>query len=114
MTDQVRPIYRKIKNWQIKRKLRRHHIALLRRLKAAGGPSKIVFLCYGNICRSPLAAALAEQRLSGVTIDSAGFHEQTGRSCPKKFCGSELASGSISPVIALRALRVISWQTPTW
>jgi protein-tyrosine-phosphatase/predicted ATP-grasp superfamily ATP-dependent carboligase len=83
-TDQVRPIYHKIKNWQIKRKLRRHHNALLRRLKAEDGLSKIVFLCYGNICRSPLAAALAEKRLSGVRIDSAGFHEQTGRSCPQK------------------------------
>jgi predicted ATP-grasp superfamily ATP-dependent carboligase len=61
MTDQVRPIYHKIKNWQIKRKLRHHHNALLRRLKAEDGLSKIVFLCYGNICRSPLAAALVEQ-----------------------------------------------------
>jgi protein-tyrosine-phosphatase len=56
----------------------------LRRLKAEDGLSKIVFLCYGNICRSPLAAALAEKRLSGVRIDSAGFHEQTGRSSPQK------------------------------
>jgi protein-tyrosine-phosphatase/predicted ATP-grasp superfamily ATP-dependent carboligase len=84
VTDQVRPIYRKIKNWQTKRKMRRHHNALLRRLKAAGGPSTIVFLCHGNICRSPLAAALAENKQSGVAIDSAGFHEQTGRSCPQK------------------------------
>jgi protein-tyrosine-phosphatase len=56
----------------------------LHRLKAAGGPDKILFLCYGNICRSPLAAGIAEQRLSSVAIDSAGFHEQTGRSCPQK------------------------------
>jgi protein-tyrosine phosphatase len=56
----------------------------LDRLNAAGGPGKIIFLCYGNICRSPLAAALAERRLSGVAIDSAGFHDQTGRSCPQK------------------------------
>jgi protein-tyrosine phosphatase len=60
---------------------------LLRQLKAAGGPSKILFLCYGNICRSPLAAALAEKRLSSITIDSAGFHEQTGRICPQKILG---------------------------
>jgi protein-tyrosine-phosphatase/predicted ATP-grasp superfamily ATP-dependent carboligase len=84
VTDQVRPIYRKIKGWQIERKLRHQHNALLRRLKAAGEPNKIIFLCYGNICRSPLAAALAEDKLSGVAIDSAGFHEQTGRSCPQK------------------------------
>ena len=56
----------------------------MRGLKGAGGPGKIVFLCYGNICRSPLAAALAGKRLSGVAIESAGFHEQTGRNCPQK------------------------------
>ena len=84
VTDQLRPAYRKFKDWQIKRRLLHHHHALLRRLKAVGGPRKILFLCYGNICRSPLAAALAEKRLSGVTIDSAGFHEQTGRSSPQK------------------------------
>jgi protein-tyrosine-phosphatase len=84
VTDQVRPVYRKLKDRQIKRRLLQRHRTLLRRLKAAGGPNKIVFLCYGNICRSPLAAALAEQRLRGVVIDSAGFHEQTGRSCPPK------------------------------
>jgi protein-tyrosine-phosphatase/predicted ATP-grasp superfamily ATP-dependent carboligase len=84
VTDQVRPIYRKIKGWQVKRRLLQQHRALLRRLKAAGAPSKIVFICYGNICRSPLAAALAEQRLNGVAIDSAGFHQHTGRSCPLK------------------------------
>jgi protein-tyrosine phosphatase len=84
MTDQLRPVYRKLKDWQTKSSLLRHHRNVLRRVKAAGGPAKILFLCYGNICRSPLAAALAAKRLSGVTIDSAGFHEQTGRSCPQK------------------------------
>ena len=84
VTDQVRPVYRKLKDWQIKRRLLQRHRRLLHRLNAAGGPEKVVFLCYGNICRSPLAAALAEQRLSGVSIDSAGFHDQTGRSCPQK------------------------------
>jgi protein-tyrosine phosphatase len=80
----VRPVFRKIKNWQIQRRLLRRHRTLLQRLATAGGPTKIVFLCYGNICRSPLAARLAEQRLSGIAIHSAGFHEQAGRSCPEK------------------------------
>lgn len=84
VTGQVRPVYRKFKDWQIKRRLLQRHGRLLHRLNAADGPRKIVFLCYGNICRSPLAAALAEQRLSGVAIDSAGFHDHTGRSCPRK------------------------------
>ena len=84
MTDQVRPVYRKIKNWQTRRQLLRRHNVLLHRLAVAGGPGKIVFVCYGNICRSPLAAGLAKQQLGGVAIESAGFHEQTGRSCPEK------------------------------
>ncbi len=84
LTGQVRPAYRKLKDWQIKRRSLQRHQRLLHRLNAAGGPGKVVFLCYGNICRSPLAAALAEQRLSGVLIDSAGFHDQTGRGCPQK------------------------------
>ncbi|HEX3156106.1 MAG TPA: ATP-grasp domain-containing protein, partial [Candidatus Angelobacter sp.] len=84
VTDQLRPVYRKFKDLQFKGRLLRQHRKVLRRVKAAGGPAKILFLCYGNICRSPLAAALAEKWLSGVTIDSAGFHEQTARSCPQK------------------------------
>jgi protein-tyrosine-phosphatase/predicted ATP-grasp superfamily ATP-dependent carboligase len=84
VTDQVRPVFRKIKNWQKRRGLLQFHRTLLQRLATAGGPGKIVFLCYGNICRSPLAAGLAEQRLSSVSIESAGFHQQTGRSCPEK------------------------------
>ena len=84
VTDQVRPVYRKIKNWRTHRQLLRRHNVLLHRLAIAGGPGKIVFVCYGNICRSPLAAGLAKKRLGGVAIESAGFHEQTGRSCPEK------------------------------
>jgi protein-tyrosine-phosphatase/predicted ATP-grasp superfamily ATP-dependent carboligase len=84
MTDQFRPVYRKLKGWRAQRRLVRRHRSLLQRLAAAGGPGKIVFLCYGNICRSPLAARLAEQSLSGVAIESAGFHDHAGRSSPEK------------------------------
>ena len=84
VTDQLRPVYRKFKDWQTKSSLLRHHRNVLRRVKAAGRPCKILFLCYGNICRSPLAAALAAKRLSGVTIDSAGFHEPDGSKLPAK------------------------------
>jgi protein-tyrosine-phosphatase/predicted ATP-grasp superfamily ATP-dependent carboligase len=84
VVDQLRPIYRKLKNRYTQQRMLRRHLSLLQRLAAAGGPSKIVFLCYGNICRSPLAAKLAEQRLSGVVIDSAGFHKTIGRSSPEK------------------------------
>ena len=84
LSDQLRPVYGKVRGWQIKRPLVRHHRSLLRRLESKGGPNKIVFVCYGNICRSPLAAKLAEQSLTDVAIESAGFHEQAGRSSPEK------------------------------
>jgi protein-tyrosine-phosphatase len=84
VADQLRPIHRKFQDWRAEGRQLRRHRALLQRLAVSGGPHKIVFLCYGNICRSPLAAALAEQRLRGVEIESAGFHRQEGRSCPEK------------------------------
>jgi protein-tyrosine-phosphatase/predicted ATP-grasp superfamily ATP-dependent carboligase len=84
VADQLRPIHRKFQDWRAQRRQSRHHRALLQRMTATGGPHKIVFLCYGNICRSPLAAAFAGQRLRGVDIESAGFHQQQGRGCPEK------------------------------
>ncbi|HEX3092203.1 MAG TPA: ATP-grasp domain-containing protein [Candidatus Angelobacter sp.] len=84
VADQLRPIHRKVQDWRAQRRQLQRHRALLQRLAVTGGPRKIVFLCYGNICRSPLAAALAGQRLRGMDIESAGFHQQEGRSCPEK------------------------------
>jgi protein-tyrosine-phosphatase/predicted ATP-grasp superfamily ATP-dependent carboligase len=43
---------------------------------------KVLILCYGNICRSPLAAALAARRVPNVTFLSAGFYTETGRHSP--------------------------------
>lgn len=83
-SDQLRPVARKIKGWRTQQRWQRHHKAVLERLAGSGLPQKIVFLCYGNICRSPLAAKLAEQKLSGIAIESAGFHEPGGRGCPEK------------------------------
>jgi protein-tyrosine-phosphatase/predicted ATP-grasp superfamily ATP-dependent carboligase len=84
VADQLRPIHRKFQSWRIERRQSKRHRALLQRLAVSGGPHKIVFLCYGNICRSPLAAGLAAQRLRDVDIGSAGFHRQQGRTCPEK------------------------------
>lgn len=49
---------------------------------ASVAQSKLLFLCYGNICRSPVAAALAQRELPTARIDSAGFHPQEGRQSP--------------------------------
>jgi protein-tyrosine-phosphatase/predicted ATP-grasp superfamily ATP-dependent carboligase len=84
VADQLRPIHRKLQNRWIERRQSKRHRTLLQRLAVSGGPHKIVFICYGNICRSPLAAGLAAQRLRDLDIESAGFHRQEGRTCPEK------------------------------
>ncbi|HET9283379.1 MAG TPA: ATP-grasp domain-containing protein [Candidatus Angelobacter sp.] len=83
-SDQLRPVARKIKGWRTQQRWWRHHKAVLQRLTGSGLSQKIVFLCYGNICRSPLAAKLAAQKFSEIAIESAGFHEPGGRTCPEK------------------------------
>ncbi len=42
----------------------------------------ILFLCYGNICRSPLAEALARFHMPEVQVASAGFHQRESRLSP--------------------------------
>ena len=43
----------------------------------------VLFLCYGNICRSPFAAQLASRLLPGKKILSAGFYPVTDRRAPE-------------------------------
>ncbi len=49
------------------------------------GAKSLVLVCFGNIMRSPMAeamlnCALAEQRIGGIIVSSAGLHAVTGRS----------------------------------
>jgi protein-tyrosine-phosphatase len=45
-----------------------------RRLARRLPPSRVLFICHGNICRSPYAAAVARTRFPrDVAVDSAGF-----------------------------------------
>lgn len=68
-------------------RLRARHAARI----AAGfnpAPAGVLFLCYGNICRSPFAEAYWNARRSGAAgamlppAASAGFYPQAGRSTP--------------------------------
>lgn len=43
----------------------------------------VLVLCHGNICRSPLAAALVARRFPNLTVYSAGFHSTAGRPSPE-------------------------------
>lgn len=47
-------------------------------------PSSVLFLCHGNICRSPFAAAyFAKIGPPDIRVESAGFHPEGGRSSPE-------------------------------
>lgn len=59
----------------------------MRRLLRRRLPESVLFVCHGNICRSPYAAATFSQRLgassgSHVRVDSAGF-VAPGRPAPR-------------------------------
>lgn len=62
---------------------RQSALARLRRLR----PRSVLFICHGNICRSPFAAALFRSLLppdlaSRITSESRGFIGRAGRSSP--------------------------------
>ena len=65
----------------------------LRRLSKAG--PRLLFVCRGNICRSPFAEIYARQRLGGnaYTLRSAGSYPVEGRSSPPEALAAGRALG---------------------
>jgi len=62
---------------------RKRHASLSRGTGALTRPvGSVLFVCLGNLCRSPFAEVAAAQRLAGVTIASAGFLSHDGRPSP--------------------------------
>jgi protein-tyrosine-phosphatase len=53
----------------------------------------IVFVCQGNICRSPFAADLASRRLPEYHVESAGFTDSPGRRTPEEILELAHAKG---------------------
>ena len=67
------------------RRRARVRAAITEAVRNAGGRPRVVFVCQGNICRSPFAAALLRARLgaeSAVTVESAGMIPHPGRPTP--------------------------------
>jgi protein-tyrosine-phosphatase/predicted ATP-grasp superfamily ATP-dependent carboligase len=61
-----------------------------RRLRKA---RKLVFVCKGNICRSPFAAAYAARKLQGLEIHSAGYYPVANRVSPEEAVAAAASFG---------------------
>ncbi len=94
MRDLLRGIQKAIRNARRERNIIRHHRSVVRSLSRLRAPRKrILFLCSGNICRSPLAAELAKQEMSGLAICSAGLHAKQADRCPPNILRLAAATG---------------------
>lgn len=93
VTAEARAVARRVRSYRTASQLRRAHRRLLSRGSTSSRPliARILFVCYGNICRSPFAEY--RMRASGTTVEirSAGFHHAEGRRSPEWF--REVASG---------------------
>jgi protein-tyrosine phosphatase len=56
--------------------------------------SLVLFVCTGNICRSPLAAALWKKRYPRLRADSAGLIPRAGRPSPDNVRAAACARGA--------------------
>ena len=62
----------------------RQHTKTLSVLRDAGKPARrILFLCYGNICRSPVAEKVALRLMPEVGVTSAGSYPKENRLTPE-------------------------------
>jgi protein-tyrosine phosphatase len=87
---------------------RRRHAAIAQALARTQPPSSVLFLCLGNLCRSPFAAAAAAPRLPGIAVSSAGFLRHDGRPSPAPFVATARALGV--DLFTARAQRVGAGQ----
>ena len=65
-------------------------LRLHRRLRSA---RRILFVCKGNVCRSPFAEAVARERLAGLEVASAGYYPVAGRRSPEHARDAAAAAG---------------------
>jgi protein-tyrosine-phosphatase/predicted ATP-grasp superfamily ATP-dependent carboligase len=79
----VSPAVRRLRGRVQDAGFRRRHRGVLELLRERHPATPhVLFVCYGNICRSPLAEACARSRTNRMDVRSSGFHDQVGRRSP--------------------------------
>lgn len=83
LRKRLRGLATRIEKRAAQSRARRRHAALQRDAGVLTRPvGSVLFLCLGNLCRSPFAAVAAAPRLPGMRIASAGFLSHDGRGSP--------------------------------
>jgi protein-tyrosine-phosphatase len=74
---------------------RKRYMRLVREFRSGKRTIKnVLFVCYGNICRSPFAATVARSRWQSRTlVASVGFHQTGGRPSPQHVVDAAYALG---------------------
>jgi protein-tyrosine phosphatase len=77
-------------------------------------PTKILVVCYGNICRSPLVEGLLRQNLdpNRFEIQSCGFVEEASRPSPEIYAFYALREGGVD--LYRHRSKVISEELINW
>ena len=102
-----RPLLAAVRNYRDIDASKRSVYARLRTLRLLGirrdlpkvttASHKFLFVCFGNIMRSPMAAALLEQRVASrdapVLVRSAGTHAKAGRPAEPRAMAAAIAQG---------------------
>jgi protein-tyrosine-phosphatase len=82
LRDRFQAVAQRIEKRAALARARKRHAAMAHDGVLSRPLASVLFVCLGNICRSPFAAAVAVERLPGVAIDSAGFLQHDGRPSP--------------------------------
>jgi protein-tyrosine-phosphatase len=76
-------LVRVMRSRRLERRMRARYERVINRLSTGEMPvSRILFVCYGNICRSPYAERYARLTISKIEPHSAGFHAVADRESP--------------------------------